>query len=204
MKTRAKNLQPGLSLVFRSFRQPSFIVPPPEVRRAMRLSRLLRFVTRTDFGSFLSSNVEDFFLIPESEYTPPVLPVELPTFPDPKTEKFGHDFRKAHFFLEPVTYLNHGAFGSTLKEAMEVVHKWQVHCDKQPLRFFDREMMPILVYVVRRMASFIGAPPSNVVLLPNVTDGLNCVLRSLSRHFDSDDSICYFNTTYGLSVGALH
>ena len=55
-----------------------------------------------------------------------------------------------------MTYLNHGAFGSTLKEAMEVVHKWQVHCDKQPLRFFDREMMPILVYVVRRMASFIG------------------------------------------------
>jgi selenocysteine lyase/cysteine desulfurase len=152
---------------------------------------------------FIPTTIEDLLRTPEEKYTPPVLPVELPTFPDPKTEKFGHDFRKAHFFLEPVTYLNHGAFGSTLKEAMEVVHKWQVHCDKQPLRFFDREMMPILVYVVRRMASFIGAPPSNVVLLPNVTDGLNCVLRSLSRHFDSDDSICYFNTTYGMTKALL-
>ena len=82
--------------------------------------------------------------------------MELPKFPDAQSEKFGLEFRKAHFFLEPVTFLNHGAFGSTLKEALHTVQKWQMHCDSQPLRFFDREMMPILVYVVRRMANFIG------------------------------------------------
>ena len=34
--------------------------------------------------------------------------------------------------------------------------KWQLHIDTQPVKFFDRELLPHLVYVTRRMAKFVG------------------------------------------------
>ena len=92
----------------------------------------------------------------QEKYTPPVLPVELPTFPDAKTEKFGLEFRKAHFFLRDVTYLNHGAFGGAVREVLNFTQRMQEHCEKQPVRFFDRELMQLLAHVTRQMAKFVG------------------------------------------------
>ena len=83
--------------------------------------------------------------------------MELPKFPDAQSEKFGHGFRKAHFFLEPVTFLNHGAFGGTVKEVLHFVHRMQEHCESQTLRFFDRELFLLLAHVTRQMAKFVGA-----------------------------------------------
>ena len=54
------------------------------------------------------------------------------------------------------TFLNHGAFGSCLKDALVASQTWQVHIERQPLRFFDRHSLPHLVYVVRRLAKFVG------------------------------------------------
>ena len=54
------------------------------------------------------------------------------------------------------TFLNHGAFGGVLKPALEASQIWQRHIEKQPLRFFDRELLPHLAYVTRRLAKFIG------------------------------------------------
>lgn len=57
---------------------------------------------------------------------------------------------------EDCTFLNHGAFGCVLKEGLEASQKWQSHIERQPLRFFDRELLPLLVYVTRRLAQFVS------------------------------------------------
>lgn len=92
----------------------------------------------------------------QEEYTPPELPVALPAFPNIASEKFGHSFRKAHFFLEPTAFLNHGAFGAALKEGLQSATMWREYSEQQPLRFLDREALPHLAHVIRRVAAFVG------------------------------------------------
>ena len=99
-----------------------------------------------------------------------------------------------------------------------LLQSWQMHCELQPLRFLDRELLPHLVFVTRRLAQFIGtaascellqtcstdflhccvdSDPSDVVLVPNVTTGVNAVVHSLAKTYTADDTVLMFNTTYG-------
>ena len=91
----------------------------------------------------------------QEDYAPPERPVALPAFPSIAGEPFGHRFRKTHFFLEPMVFLNHGAFGAALKEGLQSATAWREYCERQPLRFMDRELLPHLAHVIRRMAAFI-------------------------------------------------
>ena len=36
------------------------------------------------------------------------------------------------------TFLNHGAFGATLKSSLESKRRWAEHIETQPVRFLDR------------------------------------------------------------------
>lgn len=36
------------------------------------------------------------------------------------------------------------------------LQKWQRYTERQPLRFYDRELLPHLAYVTRRLAKFVG------------------------------------------------
>lgn len=38
------------------------------------------------------------------------------------------------------------------------VKVWQTYCEKQPLKFLDRELLPHLVYVTKKLAKFVGEP----------------------------------------------
>lgn len=102
--------------------------------------------------------MQGFLPCVQENYTPPELPVTLPTFPNIANEQFGHNFRKAHFFLEPMVFLNHGAFGAALKEGLQSATVWREYCEQQPLRFMDREALPQLAHVIRRMAAFVCKP----------------------------------------------
>lgn len=153
--------------------------------------------TQRDFGSFHASNVQDLISAPEDHYQAPSLPIQLPTFTS--TTAFGAEMKEKHFFLDTSwTFLNHGAFGSVIKEALHASQSWQVYCERQPLRFLDRELLPHLVYVTRRLAKFVDADPSDVVLIPNATTGINSVVRSLVKTFKPESSILTLNLAYGL------
>ena len=83
----------------------------------------------------------------------------MPSFTDYTTSsfQFGTEARRKHFWLEDsCTFLNHGAFGASLKEGLDTVECFHRYIDQQPLRFFDREMLPHMVYITRRMAEFVG------------------------------------------------
>lgn len=150
---------------------------------------------KRDFGSFHSSNVQELVQAPEDSYLPPPFPVSLPDFADAKDLKFGREVRQKHFLLEDCTFLNHGAFGATLKDALEVAQQWQRYIERQPLRFFDREVLPHMAYITRRLAKFVGSDASGIVLVPNVTTAMNAVLRSIP--FKTGEKLFCLNITYG-------
>ncbi|XP_059153483.1 uncharacterized protein LOC131939285 [Physella acuta] len=156
--------------------------------------------TKRDFGSFHSSNVQELQSLSEEDYVPPKIPFVLPTFSnyisDEEKINFGKKFKKEFFLLEEACcFLNHGAFGGVLKPALETVHKWQEYSEKQPLRFYDRELLPLLVHVCRRLAAFVGCNARDLVLINNATFGTNSVLNSFP--LSPNDVILSFNITYG-------
>ncbi|XP_013405983.1 putative L-cysteine desulfhydrase 1 isoform X2 [Lingula anatina] len=152
---------------------------------------------RRDFGSFHSSNVQELLELKDDDYQLPPLPVQGPNFLDIKPDlHFGKSIKNKYFILEEeCTFLNHGAFGATLKDALLVAQKWQMYTEKQPLRFFDRELLPLLVYVTRRLAKFVGCDPRDLLLVQNATTGINCVIKNLG--LGPGDVIFSLSVTYG-------
>ncbi|XP_041463183.1 L-cysteine desulfhydrase-like [Lytechinus variegatus] len=151
--------------------------------------------TKRDFGSFHSSNVQELVEAPEESYVPPDFPFGVPDFANCRGLKFGEETRRKHFLLEDCTFLNHGAFGAVLKDALKVAQQWQRYIEKQPLRFFDREVLPHMAYVTRRLAEFVGCEAIGIVLVPNVTTAINAVVRSIP--FKKGERIFCLNITYG-------
>jgi len=103
------------------------------------------------------------------------------------------------FLLENETiFLNHGAFGAAASPLLELAQIWRLHAERQPLRFIDRELLPLLVRATREIASFLGIEEEkhrNVVLLPNVTTGLNAVIRGFP--LGPDDCVLSLDIGYG-------
>lgn len=145
-------------------------------------------------GIMAFKTVEHFVNLSDEKYVPPKFPFELPTF-DGSSTSFGVEMRK-HFLLDlgNWTFLNHGAFGCVLKDALETAYKWQCYVERQPVRFVDREMLPLLAHVNRRLAKFVGAETIDIVLLPNATAAINTVIKSIDWH--SGDTVYFLNTCY--------
>lgn len=125
-------------------------------------------------GSFHSENVDDLMAQSKADYEAPPLPFS-PTKKDPNEDDFLID-------RQTWTFLNHGAFGGALRDGYLRAQDWRRHLESQPLRYFDRDLLPHLVHAARRLASFVKAPEtSGFTLLPNVTYGLSTVLRGHAR-----------------------
>ncbi|GAB1606931.1 probable L-cysteine desulfhydrase, chloroplastic [Argonauta hians] len=163
-------------------------------------------VAKRDFGSFQASNVQELLQLPESQYEDPILPVEIPTFEEYRNSEqipnFGKDMRQKHFLLEPdVTIINHGAFGGVLAESLDTSQKYQRYTERQPLRFYDRQLLPLLVHITRQLAGFVGCDPTDLVLVSNVTTANSSVIRGIP--FTQDDTIFFLSTIYGATKKVL-
>ncbi|KAL4232793.1 hypothetical protein ACF0H5_007479 [Mactra antiquata] len=153
---------------------------------------------KRDFGSFHSSNVQELLSIDDNEYNSPDLPFRCEQFDSKQKEcpKFGKEIRKSHFLLEDETvFLNHGAFGGVLKDALDIAQKYQRWTERQPLRFYDRELLPHLVYVTRRIAKFINSDPKDIILVENATTALNTVIQNIP--LNTGDVVFTLSITYG-------
>lgn len=157
---------------------------------------------RRDFGSFHSSNVQELIAQNETDSHHPPFPVGLPCFSE--KAQYGKETKEKHFLIEENwTFINHGAFGAVVKEALQAAFVWQTYCEKQPLRFLDRELLPHLVYVTKRLAKFVDADPADIVLLPNVTTGNSTVVKSVVKQFLPGNSIYTLNLAYGATKKLL-
>lgn len=156
---------------------------------------------RKSFGSFHSENVEELIRQSDELYRPP--PVydsmreELPA--SLSSVRFGpslvSDVTLFPLDIPHWTFLNHGAFGCTLSPILRENARWREWIERQPLRFFDRELLPLIVFSLRHVAKVLGCSATDLFPLPNVTSGLNLILHSIP--LERDDIIVYFNVTYG-------
>ena len=111
-----------------------------------------------------------------------------------------------HWLLDPdITYLNHGTVGAPPKRVLRAQQALRDEMERQPSRFVLRELhghqpMPWrresrLREAIGLIAPFLGARPDDLVFVPNVTTGLNAVLRSVP--LDPGDDVLVSDLGYG-------
>jgi isopenicillin-N epimerase len=82
--------------------------------------------------------------------------------------------------LDPaVTFLNHGSFGACPVQVLEAQSAIRASMEREPVRFFVRELEPLLDASRAKVATLLGAAKEDIAFVPNATSGVNTVLRSL-------------------------
>jgi selenocysteine lyase/cysteine desulfurase len=153
-------------------------------------------------GSFHSEDVDVLMTQSDGVYVPPSLPF-LTSSANITTNDNNNNNSSSScdngFLLdrEQWTFLNHGAFGASLRVGYDRAEQWRLHLERQPLRYFDRDLLPHMVYSARRLASFCRAPRDALTLIPNVTYGLNTVLKGYANEYKENAHIILWDTSYG-------
>jgi isopenicillin-N epimerase len=96
-----------------------------------------------------------------------------------------------------LTHLDHGAFGAAPDVVLAEQDRWRAILESDPAGFMTEVLGPAVEASRAAIAGFVGADADDVVLVGNVTDGLNAVLRSLC--FEGGDEI----VSTGLAHGGL-
>lgn len=85
-----------------------------------------------------------------------------------------------HWGLDPgVVFLNHGSFGATPREILQAQDRFRDHMEREPVRFFARDLGPMLDDARRAMADLIGCDADDMAFVSNATEGVNTVVRAL-------------------------
>ena len=109
---------------------------------------------------------------------------------------------KHHWTLDPaITFLNHGSFGATPRVVLEKQHEYRAQLEREPVRFFVRELEPLLDAARAELADFLGADAEGLAFVPNATAGVNAVLRSLD--LDKFDELLVTTHEYNASRNTL-
>ena len=100
-----------------------------------------------------------------------------------------------HWILDPETcFLNHGSFGATPVSVLEEQSRLRKLIESDPVRFFERDYIPLMKGAVGKLSEFINANPEGLVFVKNTTEGVNTVLRSLD--LKPGDEIIVTNHSY--------
>ena len=157
---------------------------------------------RQGFGSFHSNDIEQIIRSPNLIQPNAMLDIHenitLYNSEQFDGSKFnmGLDLREFAFNLDNSwTFINHGAFGAVMQPMLLASEQWRRHCEKQPLRFFDRDLFPSIAYTLQQVAKLFHCPAEELYPLQNVTSGLNSVLQSI--HLSEGDEVICFSLTYG-------
>src|SRR3954470_14057723 len=112
----------------------------------------------------------------------------------------------AHWLLDPEwTYLNHGTVGAPPRRVLQTQQALRDEIERQPSRFMLRELnieQPApwrstsrLREAVNKVAPFLAARADDMVLVPNVTVGMNAVLGSVP--LGPGDEVVITDLAYG-------
>lgn len=109
---------------------------------------------------------------------------------------FGHSMRNKYFSCFDKAYipLNHGSFGAFPTIVRDRQRELQDQIEARADHFLRYAFPRLLDQARVAVAPLLGVATDEVVLLPNVTTGINTVLRSLV--FAKGDVILHFSTDY--------
>lgn len=109
---------------------------------------------------------------------------------------FGRPMRDANFLIAPeYTPLNHGSYGTYPKAVRNDFHTWQALSEARPDSWVRYDYPKQMDSSIEAIATFLGIPAADTVLVKNVTTAINAVLRSL--RFVKNDVILHLSTVYG-------
>ncbi|MEN6498209.1 MAG: aminotransferase class V-fold PLP-dependent enzyme [Thermoguttaceae bacterium] len=109
----------------------------------------------------------------------------------------------AEWALDPqVAMLNHGSFGACPRAVLQRQQQLRQQMEAEPVRFFLRELPPLLDESRRTLAELLGAEWADLVFVRNVTEAVNSVLRSLS--FEPADELLVTNHAYNACRNVVH
>jgi isopenicillin-N epimerase len=163
---------------------------------------------RQGFGSFHSEDIEELIRQDACTYKSPahyddirqatsdnILRIQDST----NNFQFGHQLAQKLYLIDPnFTFINHGAFGASTRIALQESNMWRDLCESQPLRYFDRILLPMVAHVIRRVSKEVfNCPATELVPLLNVTTGLNAVVSSIGPMLSKDDEVVCLSITYG-------
>ena len=111
---------------------------------------------------------------------------------------------KELFLLDPeVVFLNHGSFGACPRPVFDEYQRLQRELERHPARMLGPDHFPALTAGLREtVASYVGADPEDIALVPNATIGVNMILRSLQ--LERGDEVVTTSHAYGGNVPLLH
>jgi isopenicillin-N epimerase len=103
---------------------------------------------------------------------------------------------KGLFLLDQdMIFLNHGSFGSCPRPVFEAYQAWQRELERQPVAFLGRSLPGLLEKARTCLAGYVGAVPDNLVFVPNATQGMNIIARSL--RLAAGDEVLLTDHEYG-------
>lgn len=109
---------------------------------------------------------------------------------------------KKHWTLDPaVSFLNHGSFGASPRVVLDAQNDLRSQMEREPVRFFVRELEPLLDTARASLADFLHCDPAGLAFVPNATAGVNAVLRSLD--LDQHDELLVTTQEYNACRNAL-
>ncbi len=100
-----------------------------------------------------------------------------------------------HWTLDPdVVFLNHGSFGACPRSVQQYQQTLRERIERQPVEFYVRDMEVFLDDARRSLAGFVNCPEKDLAWVPNITAGVNAVMRSL--RFKPGDELLVTNHEY--------
>ncbi len=100
-----------------------------------------------------------------------------------------------------IAFLNHGSFGACPRPVLQFQQRLRNRLERQPIRFFVRELEALWDQTRAAIGRFVGANPADLVFVPNATAGVNTVLRSL--RFRRGDELLVTDQEYNACRNAL-
>lgn len=103
---------------------------------------------------------------------------------------------RRHWLLDPdVAHCNHGSFGAVPGPTLAVQNEFRDRMAANPMRWFAREMPPLVAEARGEAARFLEAEPDDVAFVPNVSAAVSTVLQSLT--LSPGDEVLRTDHAYG-------
>ena len=121
----------------------------------------------------------------------------MPPINGAKMTQYGDELKGLWPLSPNMTFLNHGSYGATPTEVLDVQSDWRRQLEAQPCQFINNVAPVAIRAAADELARFLGAEGHDLGFVENTTAGINTVLRSL--HFKRGDEV----VVTGFSQGGL-